>query len=139
MQTKSIDTSLVNHRGGQTSHLLLGRGDFASRQLAITWVDCPPGSCQPVHRHDGLEQVYVITRGRGRMTVGAEEQDVSEGMLVFVPPATDHAIRNDGVESLIYVSATSPPFEDIGPDFSWVPQKSRHASSVPVQHSRRSS
>jgi mannose-6-phosphate isomerase-like protein (cupin superfamily) len=122
MQTSSVNTSLVNHRGGQTSHLLLGKGDFGSRNLAITWVDCPPGSGQPLHRHDGLEQVYVITSGRGRMIVGVEEQDVSVGMLVFVPPATDHAIRNDSAESLVFVSATSPPFDDIGPDFRFVPQ-----------------
>ena len=122
MQTNSIDTSLVNHRGGQISYLLLGRGDFGSQNLAITWVECPPGSGQPAHRHDGLEQVYVITQGRGRMIVGAEEQEVSQGMLVFVPPGTDHAIRNDGADRLVYVSATSPPFDDLGPNFRWVPR-----------------
>ena len=31
------------------------------------------------------------------------------GDLVFIPPATDHAIVNDGEETLVYVSAAAPP------------------------------
>jgi mannose-6-phosphate isomerase-like protein (cupin superfamily) len=111
MHTSSIESSPVNHRGGQSSYLLLAKGQFGSRQLAITWVDCPPGSQQPIHAHDAQEQVYVITRGAGTMLVGDEEQPVEAGMLVFVPPGSGHAIRNDGSDPLTFVSATAPPFD----------------------------
>jgi mannose-6-phosphate isomerase-like protein (cupin superfamily) len=40
-----------------------------------------------------------------------EARDVGRGALVFVPPATPHAIRNIGGQLLGYVSASSPPFE----------------------------
>jgi mannose-6-phosphate isomerase-like protein (cupin superfamily) len=122
--TKSIASSLVNRRGGQTSHVLLAKGEFGSRRLTITWVECPPGSVQPVHRHEGAEQVYVIVTGRGRMIVGKAEQEVSRGTLVFVPPSTDHAIKNEGQEVLTFVSATSPPFgpDDLGPSLRFVRQ-----------------
>ena len=124
MNTTSIDSSPVNERGGQSAHLLLAKGQFGSQHLAITWVDCPPGTQQPLHRHPDLEQVYVIVRGRGTMLVGAERRVVEEGTLVFVPPGTDHAIRNDGTEHLSYVSATSPPFDhaELGSAFSFVPR-----------------
>lgn len=124
MNTTSIETSPVNERGGQSAYLLLAKGQFGSQHLAITWVDCPPGTQQPLHRHPDLEQVYVIVRGRGTMLVGAERREVEEGTLVFVPPGTDHAIRNDGTEPLSYVSATSPPFDqaDLGSAFSFVPR-----------------
>jgi mannose-6-phosphate isomerase-like protein (cupin superfamily) len=111
MQTTSRETSPVNHRGGQSSHLLLAKGQFGSRQLAITWVDCPPGSEQLAHEHDGKEQVYVIVRGSGTMTVGDDRREVLAGTLVFVPPGMGHSIRNDGPDVLVYVSATAPPFE----------------------------
>ena len=112
MDTTSLDKSPVNERGGQSAHLLLANGQFGSRNLAITWVDCPPGSQQPVHRHQDLEQVYVIVSGRGTMLVGSDWGEVGEGTLVFVPPGKDHAIRNDGTELLSYVSATAPPFDE---------------------------
>ncbi len=38
--------------------------------------------------------MYVVVRGQGQMLLGDEERSVSEGTLVFVPPGTEHAIRN---------------------------------------------
>jgi mannose-6-phosphate isomerase-like protein (cupin superfamily) len=111
MHTSFLKTSPTNHRGGQTSYLLLANGQFGSRELAVTWVECPPRSEQPVHAHDGNEQVYVIVRGSGTMTVDDEAREVHAGTLVFVPPRTGHSIRNDGHEPLVYISATAPPFE----------------------------
>jgi mannose-6-phosphate isomerase-like protein (cupin superfamily) len=84
-------------------------GDLGSRNLSITWVDVPPGAEQHAHSHEDSEQVYVIVHGRGRMRVAGDEEEVGEGDLVFIPPATDHGIVNDGDETLVYVSATAPP------------------------------
>jgi mannose-6-phosphate isomerase-like protein (cupin superfamily) len=116
MFTQHVDDAPVHERGGQSSYLLLAAGQFSSQNLAITWVDCPPGSSQPRHQHDTQEQIYVIVRGRGVMTVGDEERELIEGTLVFVPPATAHTIRNESGEPMCYVSATSPPFQnaDVG-------------------------
>jgi mannose-6-phosphate isomerase-like protein (cupin superfamily) len=111
MHTQHIEQSPIHERGGQSSYLLLGANQFGARNLAITWVDCPPGSWQPLHRHEAQEQIYVIIRGIGVMTVGDEERDVREGMLIFVPPSTAHTIRNDSNAPMSYVSATSPPFD----------------------------
>ncbi len=121
MHTASIGDSPLNRRGGQTSYLLLAKGQFGARQLAVTWVECPPGSEQPLHEHPTQEQVYVVIRGRGTMMVGNEQQVVESGMLVFVPPRTGHAIRNTGEEPLTYVSATAPPFDpdELGPAFTF--------------------
>jgi len=121
VHTTLLHESPVNQRGGQSAYLLLAKGQFGSENLAITWVDSPPGSQQPLHRHPDLEQVYVIVRGRGTMIVGPETQEVVAGTLVFVPRGAEHAIRNDGAELLSYVSATAPPFEpaSLGSAFSF--------------------
>ncbi len=111
METQEKGRSPVHRRGGQSSFLLLTEGQFGSERLAITWVDCPPGSLQGLHRHDTHEQVYVIVRGRGVMIVGGDEKEVAEGTLVYVPPRSDHAIRNTSDEMMCYISATSPPFD----------------------------
>jgi mannose-6-phosphate isomerase-like protein (cupin superfamily) len=125
MNTQHASRAPVNRRGkGQDSYLLLAKGQFGSRNLAVTWVDCAPGSEQRLHSHETEEQVYVIVRGRGLMRAGEEEQEVGEGTLVFIPPRTQHAIRNTGEETLTYVSATSPPFESgqLAPDQAYSPQ-----------------
>jgi mannose-6-phosphate isomerase-like protein (cupin superfamily) len=87
--------------GGQVSHLLLAKGQFGSQHPCITWVECQPGSQQARHRHMTQEQAYVIIRGRGQMLLGEEEREVAEGTMVFVPPGTEHAIRNTGSGPLV--------------------------------------
>ena len=111
MHTQHIDRSPRHHRGGQVSYLLLTKDQFSSRHLSITWVEGALGSEQWLHAHPHNEQVYVIVRGAGLMTVADEKRQVQAGMLVFVPARTGHAIRNTGNEPLVYVSATSPPFD----------------------------
>ena len=111
MHIQTIDESPRNHRGGQVSFMLLRPGQFGSRNLAITWVEGAPGSEQPSHFHPESEQVYVVVTGRGLMTVGDQTQDVGPGSAVLIPPNTAHSIRNIGDVTLVFVSATSPPFE----------------------------
>jgi len=92
----------------QVSRLLLAAGPFGSRQLSVTWVECQPGSQQALHAHPAQEQVYVMVQRRSQMLVGGEACEVGRGTLVFVPPATPHAIRTIGGQQLVYVSAASP-------------------------------
>jgi mannose-6-phosphate isomerase-like protein (cupin superfamily) len=99
----------VEERGQLRSHFLMDAGDLGSRNMTVTWVELPPGTDQRSHSHEDSEQVYVIVRGGARMTVAGDVEQVGEGDLVFIPPATDHAIVNDGDELLVYVTAASPP------------------------------
>ncbi len=112
MNLRTRAESPIQKRGrGQTSYLLLANRQFGCERLSITWVECEPGSQQPLHAHAREDQVYVIVRGNGRMLVGDETRSVKEGTMVFVPPGSQHAIRNAGADLLVYVSATAPPFE----------------------------
>lgn len=99
----------MEERGRLRSHFLMDAGDLGSRNLTVTWVDVPPGAEQRAHSHEDAEQVYVIVRGQGRMQVAGDVEDVAEGDLVFIPPATSHGIVNSGSETLVYLSAASPP------------------------------
>lgn len=56
------------------------------------------------------------------MLLGDEERSVSEGTLVFVPPGTEHAIRNTRSGLLVYVSATAPPFAASIAGQTWEPR-----------------
>lgn len=93
------------------AHVLMDAGEMGSRNMSVTWLEVPAGVEQALHSHEEAEQVYVVVRGTGAMSVAGDTQQVREGDLILVPPATDHSISNDGSDALACVSVQSPPVE----------------------------
>ena len=89
--------------------VLMDAGELGARNMSVTWLEIPAGTEQTLHSDEGAEQVYVVVRGAGTMSVAGDTQGVGEGDLILVPPATDHSIANDGDELLACVSVQSPP------------------------------
>src|SRR5262249_7064519 len=71
-------------------------GELGSRNMSVTWIDVPAGADQELHSNEEAEQVYVVVSGAGTMTVAGDTQEIGEGDLILVPPATDHSIANGG-------------------------------------------
>jgi mannose-6-phosphate isomerase-like protein (cupin superfamily) len=90
-------------------HALMDAGQLGSRNMSVTWLEIPGGTEQTLRSDEGGEQVYVVVRGAGTMSVAGDTQDVGEGDLILVPPATDHSVANNGDEVLACVSVQSPP------------------------------
>lgn len=90
-------------------HALMDAGQLGARNMSVTWLEIPVGAEQTLRSDEGGEQVYVVVRGAGTMSVAGDTQDVGEGDLILVPPATDHSIANNGDEALACVSVQSPP------------------------------
>ena len=109
MYVSDLSSAPTRELDGLVSHILLEEGDAPGGELSITWVDVEPGGEQKPHSH-APQQVYVITRGSGRIRVGDDERDVREGSMVFIPPDTEHGIVNTGDEVLTYISAATPAF-----------------------------
>ena len=91
------------------THVLMDAGELGSRNMSVTWLEVPSGVEQTLHSDEEAEQVYVVVRGQGRMSVAGDTGEIAEGDLVLVPPATDHAIANTGDGELACVSVQSPP------------------------------
>lgn len=90
-------------------HALMDAGQLGARNMSVTWLEIPGGAEQTLRSDENGEQVYVVVRGAGTMSVAGDTQNVGEGDLILVPPATDHAIANHGDEELVCVSVQSPP------------------------------
>jgi mannose-6-phosphate isomerase-like protein (cupin superfamily) len=88
---------------------LMDAGQLGARNMSVTWLEIPAGAEQTLRSDEGGEQVYVVVRGAGTMSVAGDTQEVGEGDLILVPPATDHAIANNEDEPLACVSVQSPP------------------------------
>jgi mannose-6-phosphate isomerase-like protein (cupin superfamily) len=90
------------------SHLLMDAGDLGSRNCSVTWLEVPAGASEELRSHEEAEQVYVVVKGAGTMTATGDTQGLAEGDLVLIPPATDHAVANEGTDVLALVSVQSP-------------------------------
>jgi len=59
-----------------------------------------PSELEP-HAHDD-DEVYVICRGKGRMTVGEERAEVGPGDVIEIPGGLSHSIANAGGGDLLW-------------------------------------
>jgi mannose-6-phosphate isomerase-like protein (cupin superfamily) len=84
-------------------------GELGSRNLSVTWFSVPAGARQNLRSDEESEQAYVVVRGAGTMSVAGDTQQVGEGDLILVPPATEHSVSNDGEAEMACVSIQSPP------------------------------
>lgn len=88
---------------------LMDAGQLGARHMSVAWLEIPGGTEQTLRSDEEAEQVYVVVGGAGTMSVAGDTQDVGEGDLILVPPATDHSIANKGEGTLACVSVQSPP------------------------------
>jgi len=91
------------------THVLMDAGELGARNLSATWLSVPAGVKQTLRSDERSEQAYVVVRGAGTMSVAGDTQQVGEGDLILVPPATEHSIANDSEAELSCVSIQSPP------------------------------
>ena len=74
---------------------------LGTEQIAVTLIRIPPHSDFEQgtgHRHEELEEVYILTRGILTMRFGEEIEEVSAGSAVRVAPDTVRSHRNEGNE-----------------------------------------
>ncbi len=109
MQVRRLSEAPVEQWHRLSAHVLMDAGELGSRNLSVTWLSIPAGTEQQLHTQEDGEQAYVVVRGAGRMKVAGDTQEVAEGDLILVPPATDHSVSNDGDSELACVSIQSPP------------------------------
>lgn len=109
MQVRKLGEAPVEEWHRLRTHVLMDAGELGSRNLSVTWLELPAGAEQTLRSDEEAEQVYVVLRGAGSMSVAGDTQQVGEGDLILVPPATEHSIANDGEGDLVCISVQSPP------------------------------
>lgn len=96
-------------RGGEgavTIRHYFEKGEFTANARLCAKLILPPGAGIGSHQHEGEDEVYIITRGSGLLSIGSCGDDgkiqtrVSEGDAVLTGKGESHAIRNDGTEDL---------------------------------------
>ena len=109
MLVRRLEDAPVEEWHRLRTHVLMDAGELGSRNLSVTWLSLPAGAKQTLRSQEEAEQAYVVVRGGGTMSVAGDTQQVGEGDLILVPPATEHSLANDGDAELSCVSIQSPP------------------------------
>lgn len=79
--------------------------DFALRVIM------PPNSSMGVHDHKNDEEMYIILKGNGLMTIDGAEKRVKEGDMILNKPYGTHGLLNDSddeIELLIFQASLNP-------------------------------
>ena len=104
--------------------MIRGPEDFRSNFGFLVHCLIPPDTSIGYHSHKGVEEVYIIINGKGRMTVDDETQRVSQWDVVPSRLGGSHGLFNDTLEDLellvVAVCADKGQFDatDLGDDLS---------------------
>jgi len=90
------------------THILMDAGELGSRNMSVIWIEVPAGTSQSLRSHEEAEQVYVVVQGEGTMSAAGDTERLLQGDLALIPPATDHAIANEGEGNFACISVVSP-------------------------------
>jgi mannose-6-phosphate isomerase-like protein (cupin superfamily) len=94
------------------------RKELGVRAFGINQVELQPGAEGREHDHadSGQEEVYVVLRGGGTMTVDGEEVDLRPGRFVFVD-AGSRRVPLAGPDGLSFVAVGARPQDGWAHDF----------------------
>lgn len=92
-------TGILNKLGNtvvRDPYILFNPEETPSKNLTIGYAILYPSCKTNGHTHDDEEEIYHIVRGNGRMTVGDEQFDFSQGDTFIVPINKFHSTDNIG-------------------------------------------
>lgn len=101
----------ITKDGSQIRELMHPARHAAARQ-SLAEAIVQPGQKTALHRHRSSEEIYHVTQGHGRMTLGDEVFEVEAGDTVCIAPGTAHRIQNLGNAPLRILCACSPAYAD---------------------------
>ncbi len=97
-------------KDGSTVRELMHPAVHGNNLQSLAEATLPMGASTLLHRHHHTEEIYHITSGQGRMTLGGQQFDVNAGDTICIPPGTAHALCNTGNETLRLLCCSTPPY-----------------------------
>jgi mannose-6-phosphate isomerase-like protein (cupin superfamily) len=97
-------------KDGSEIRELMHPAQHCNRLQSLAEATVQPGARTALHRHRATEEIYHISRGRGRMTLGESVFDVKPGDTICIQPGIPHCIENTGGEPLRILCACSPAY-----------------------------
>jgi mannose-6-phosphate isomerase-like protein (cupin superfamily) len=97
-------------KDGSTIRELMHPGLHDNRNQSLAEAVVAPGARTLLHRHRAAEEIYHVTRGAGRMTLGGRTLELRAGDSVCIAPGTPHCVENVGDEPLHILCCCAPAY-----------------------------
>jgi len=95
---------------GRDHKMIIGPQDFGgARNMCFGVAVFPPVSHAPAHVHPKEEEVIYVLSGHGEIFCNGEPEPLKPGSCAYIPPGTEHSIRNRSEGPLKVAYAFSPP------------------------------
>jgi mannose-6-phosphate isomerase-like protein (cupin superfamily) len=110
MKTRYADIPAYVTRDGSEIRELMHPSLHGGKKQSLAEATVPAGARTLLHRHGITEEIYHVTSGSGRMTLGNESFDVVAGDSVLIAPGTAHCIEATGAVPLRILCCCSPAY-----------------------------
>lgn len=110
MKTRYEDAAPYVTKDGSTIRELMHPAVHGNRAQSLAEAVLAPGRATAPHVHRVSEELYHVTRGTGRMTLGARTFDLAPGDTVCIPPGTPHHVENTGPGELAVLCCCAPAY-----------------------------
>lgn len=111
MKIRYSDIPAYVTKDGSELRELLHPSHHGARNQSLAEATIHPGGRTQLHRHHRTEEIYHITAGGGRMTLGDKTFEVNVGDSILIPPGTPHCIEAGGAEPLKILCCCSPAYD----------------------------
>ncbi len=81
---------------------------FESPRLLVGLNCFRPGQSHALHAHAGMDKLYHVVSGSGRLLLEGEEHALAPGEIAIAPAGVPHGIRNDGEADLVLLAVLAP-------------------------------
>ena len=109
MQPKIVKTNSLTET--LTPEQCFIRENWSSQNVSIARARVKPGITTKSHYLVGVDEIYLITKGTGRVKIGKlEPAEVKAGDTVFIPAGVPQKITNIGNSDLIFYCICTPKF-----------------------------
>ena len=85
--------------------------NYSAPNVSIAQARVRPGVTTRLHSLKGVEEIYIVVRGKGKVEIGdLEPAEVGAGDVVLITPGTSQKITNVGKTDLLFYCVCTPRF-----------------------------
>ena len=110
MKTAYASVAAYVTKDGSQIRELMHPARHGNRAQSFAEAVVAPGAKTALHLHRETEEIYHITQGAGRMTLGEQQFTVIVGDTVCIAPGTAHCIECVGRVALKILCACAPAY-----------------------------
>jgi mannose-6-phosphate isomerase-like protein (cupin superfamily) len=111
MHAKIVKANSINEQ--LTPERCFVAENFGNESVSIAIARVKSGVTTKAHHLLGVDEIYIITEGQGRVVVGdLEPSPVNVGDVVYIPAETSQKITNTGKTDLVFYCVCTPRFTE---------------------------